>query len=268
MNFWERFVHRVYFGLCETVEGRDAAADILDMAFARRDNRLDPVTLTHAGVLLVLAAARRGPLRATAVAEAVRRSLDRQPTVVQTALRTAVPPRLDDLAALNAVTDKDTHRLWASTLVGPPKYPGFLALTEFLGRLRLALPADQESQALMLFSASCVRYYGIRVNRVPFAVLLYRHVLRTLRPTDRVWPIVVPTGPNGVWFEQLGANEQWFLNQCGLFLPEPDVLALYLHLYSGLSAAEMADVYQAADASETTQRVVGRIRDAWLEVLR
>jgi hypothetical protein len=138
--------------------------------------------------------------------------------------------------------------------------------TEFLGRLDFVDPYEREKQAFTFVAAACRVYYSVQIDRVAFPVLLYRYVLRWVRLADRTLASVLAS-PASNWFRILDPAEQWFLDQCATFLPEPDVLLLYLQMYAGLSATEIAEVLQVADADCRTDQVVAALLRAWRNLL-
>src|SRR5438067_1319343 len=80
-------------------------------------------------------------------------------------------------------------------------------------------------------------------------------------------PAPPAAGPAAVWFGQLDPAERAFLDRCSLFLPEPEVVALFLHLYAGLTAEQLAAVWQISDPTVTAEAVVRRLEEDWIQIL-
>lgn len=262
MNFWDRFVLRVYLGFVHTLPvGRDTAAGLFDFAYGRE--RLATDRLSDGSLLLLLAGAGRdAPVRAAALAEAVRRQLPRRPDDVRRWLATLRPARADDLLEINRPHEAHTAQLVANALTSPPGDDLWVGLMEFLGRLYRTQPVAQRTLATRLLLEAVRLYHAKfpRVGTVNFPPLLYRHVLGRLGVGARRLPNTqgepVPV-----------VDEQTFLDRCGIFFSDVQQVFLFLHCYARLDVEQLAEVLRYTDDSWTADLVSQELNRLWRHAL-
>jgi hypothetical protein len=258
MTFWDRFVLWLYVTMADTLPvGRDALGRLLALAFQR--GRFSVASLNDLSLLLILAACpAEAPLRTAAEQEATRRSLVRHPRRLWQLLQAIQPPRVADLLEIGRPQPL-LRGLVAEVLLSSRL---LYNLCKFLGRIFLRDPGEERTRAARFIVQAGGLYYRTPQGTVDFSCRLYRHMLANMRPDDEALPSLVPPG-----FTARDADEQQYLERCLLWLPEPDLVRLYLQFYARLTVEQIACVLQQADAPWTPDQVVLRLEQAWQTVL-
>ena len=270
MNFWDRFVLCVHAGLgLASSTGRETAGRLFDLAFSRGALLLPEVS--NASILALMVTSRLGSaVRDAAADEVGRRDLVRSPYRLWRAARGAGTLRVTELVELHRAGDRRTVALTAAALFGRPFHPAVSALVMFHSRLALVSPHNRDTaeRAQRRFMTALIRYCSdYPLGAVEFPVVLYRHVLTDMRVVDHILPFTPPRGTENDWYERLPGVERSFLERCSLDLSDPDVVALFLHFYGGLSVGQMAEVWRPAAPEVTADGVVLRLGRAWESVL-
>jgi hypothetical protein len=159
-------------------------------------------------------------------------------------------------------------RILLGVLADVPESEVFRNLSEFLGRLFLRDPVDQQAQALRLLVRGTRLYLDIPAGTVDYLGRLYRHVLLNIRPAEEPLPAVLPGDPRPPWFSALEQAEQQFIEHALAWLSEPDVVLLYLQMYGRLTAAQIAAAFHEHGRLWTPDRVIRRLEQCWGVVLQ
>jgi hypothetical protein len=257
--FWDLVLRRLHSTFGDALPHGPVAAFRL-LALAGQRQRLQPAALHDLSILLlVLTCPPNSDLRARADREFLRRGLHLPAarTRVAGAVRAVAPARTAELLALLQRGTPHQRGLAAEFLLhafGP-------RLASFLGRLLLTDAAAQRTPAVRAVVQVLGRFARLPPGAVDFPCYLYRRVLGQLTPG--ALPTELPAaGPS-----DLAEDERPFLAACLSRLGGAERVGLYLSLYTGLSARQIACVLSAV-RPWTEDRAVQRLAACWEAVLR
>jgi hypothetical protein len=267
MNFWDRFVLCLYYGLSETLPvGRDVAASLFGEAFLR--GRLMPAQLNDLSLLLLLGVCPAGsPIQPDAEQAAFGRGLHQQPGHAWALLSASRPTRLQELLELGRLPAPSFRVLVASVLAHPNLAEVYNNLCEGLGRLLLVDPVSQQQAAQAYLFRAIRRYVAMPLGTMEFTCLLYLDVLARIRPPGTPLPSALPAGVPPGWFAALASDEQGVIQRCLAHLTEAEWVFLAVQLYGRLTVEQIACVLRQSDATITADQVARELERAWLKVL-
>lgn len=278
-DFWSLCAIRLALGLGDTPGGLAVAGELLAQARANGhvtpaalgQNALRPAPLARQALLALLATAAPG----TPLAEEVQALVDGW-TISGTDLARALAlldeqraGTVHELLGVFRHRNATSARLLNAVLHQARPHPVLTNFRLFVTRATGAAPSGAAAATAEELFGAALECFAEARPRSEFLGHLYADALTRLR-----YQLVVPPGPNQQsepWFEALEPGERHVLTRCAGLTDKP-ALALYLHLYGGLTSAQISAVFQDRYGDDLGHwwdegAVIDLLAFAWRQVL-